>query len=105
MWYWFKLVNNENGNLLAGTHNILSRWKTYLSQLLNVHGINDVRQMLIHTAEALVHETKPFEVEIAISSLDKYTCKLPGIDQIAGEMIQAGSAILHSEIMNELIIF
>jgi hypothetical protein len=31
------LVKDENGDLLADSHNILNRWKKYFSQLLNVH--------------------------------------------------------------------
>jgi hypothetical protein len=50
------LVKDENGGLLADSQNILSRWKNYLCQLLNVHGINDVRQTEMHTFEALVPE-------------------------------------------------
>jgi hypothetical protein len=34
----------------------------------------------------------PFEVEIAIEKLKRY--KLPGIDEIAAELIQAGGNIL-----------
>jgi hypothetical protein len=34
-----KLVKDENGDLLADSHNILSRWKNYFSQLLNVHRV------------------------------------------------------------------
>jgi hypothetical protein len=30
------LVKDENGDLLADSHNVFSRWKTYFSQLLNV---------------------------------------------------------------------
>jgi hypothetical protein len=29
------LAKNENGNLLADTHDILNRWKNYLPRLLN----------------------------------------------------------------------
>jgi hypothetical protein len=32
-----KLGKDENGDLLAGSHNILIRWKNYCSQLLSVH--------------------------------------------------------------------
>jgi hypothetical protein len=32
------LVINENGHLLAESHNILNEWKNYFSQLLNMHG-------------------------------------------------------------------
>jgi hypothetical protein len=48
------LVEDENSNLLADTHNILNRWKSYFSQLLNMHNVNDARQIEIHTAEPLV---------------------------------------------------
>jgi hypothetical protein len=30
------LVKDENGDLLADFHNIVNRWKSYFSQLLNV---------------------------------------------------------------------
>jgi hypothetical protein len=62
------LVKDENGDLLAYSHCILNKWKNYLCQLLNVHGVNDVRQTEIHTAEPLVPEPSYFEVEIATES-------------------------------------
>jgi hypothetical protein len=39
------LVVAENGKLLPDSQNILNRWKKLFSQLLNVHRVNDVRQM------------------------------------------------------------
>jgi hypothetical protein len=48
------LVKDENGDLLANSHNILNRWKNYFSQLLNVCNISDVRQINVHMAEPLV---------------------------------------------------
>jgi hypothetical protein len=39
---------------------------------LNVHGVNDVRQAEMHTAEPLVPEQSAFQVELAIEKL-KYT--------------------------------
>jgi hypothetical protein len=36
-------VNDEKGDLLAESRNILNRWKNYFSQLLNVHIISDAR--------------------------------------------------------------
>jgi hypothetical protein len=45
------LVKDENGDLLADSHNILNRWKNYFSQFLNAHKFSDVRQIEIHTAE------------------------------------------------------
>jgi hypothetical protein len=59
------LVEDENGDLLADSHNILNR-------LLNVHYVSDVRQIEVHTAEPLVSGPSRLEVEIAIAKLKKY---------------------------------
>jgi hypothetical protein len=80
-------MKDENGELLANSHNILNRWKNYFSQLLNVHGISHVRQIKICTAEALVSDPSPFEAGIAYPKLKKY--KLPGSDEILAEPIEA----------------
>jgi hypothetical protein len=90
------MVKEENADLLADSHGILNRWKNYFCQLLNVHGVNDVRQTEIHTAEPLVPEPRPSEVEIAIEKLKRY--KSPGTDQIPAELIQAAGNTLRSEI-------
>jgi hypothetical protein len=58
------------------------------SQLLNVHGFNDVRQVEINTAEPLVLEPSLFEVELAIEKIKSH--KSPGIDQVPAELIKAG---------------
>jgi hypothetical protein len=55
------------------------------SQLLNVHRVSDVRQIEMHTAEPLVPDPSPFEVETAIEKLKSY--KLPGSDGIPAELI------------------
>jgi hypothetical protein len=60
------MVKEKNGNLLADSHSILNRWKNYFCHLLNVHGVNDVRQTEIHTAGPLVPEPIISEFEIAI---------------------------------------
>jgi hypothetical protein len=60
------MVKEENGDLLAYSHSILNRWKNNFCQLLNVHGVNDVRQTEIHTAEPLVPEPSCSKVQIAI---------------------------------------
>jgi hypothetical protein len=57
-----------------------------------VHRVSDVRQIEIHTAEQLVPDPSPFEVEIAIENLKWY--KSPGSDGILAELIQAGGEIL-----------
>jgi hypothetical protein len=74
----------------------LNRWKNFFNQVLNVHGVHDVRQMDIHTAEPLVVEPSLVEVEIAIGKLKSY--KSPGTDQIPAELIKAGTETLCSEI-------
>jgi hypothetical protein len=89
------LVKDENGDL-ADFHNILNRWKTNFYQLLHVHRVSDVSQIEIHTAEPLVPDPSPFELEIANAKLKSY--KLPGRDQILAELIQAGGEILRSKI-------
>jgi hypothetical protein len=50
------IVKDDKGDLVADSHSILARWRNYFSQVLNVHGINDVRKTEIHTAEPLVPE-------------------------------------------------
>jgi hypothetical protein len=36
---------DEKGDLLADSHNILNKFKRFLSHLLNVHGVSHVRQL------------------------------------------------------------
>jgi hypothetical protein len=56
-------VKDENGDLVAYSHKVLNRWKNYFCHLLYVHGINDVRHSVMHTAEPLVPEPNSLEVE------------------------------------------
>jgi hypothetical protein len=37
------IVKDEKGDLVADSHSIMGRWRNYFSQILNVHGISDVR--------------------------------------------------------------
>jgi hypothetical protein len=60
------MVKAENGDLLADSYSIWNRWKNYFCQVLNVHGVNYVRQTAVHTAEPLVPEPRSSEVEIGI---------------------------------------
>jgi len=78
--------------LVADSHSILTRWRKYFSQLLNVHGVNDVRQTQIHTAEPLVPEPSAFEVELAKSH------KSQGIDQTPTELIKVRCRTFRYEI-------
>jgi kynurenine formamidase len=63
---------------------------------LNIHGVNEVRQTEVHTAEPLVPEPSAFEFEMATVKLKRH--KSPGIDQISAELIKAGHRIILSEI-------
>jgi len=38
------VVKDEKNALITGSHSILMRWRNHLSQLLNVNGVNDIRQ-------------------------------------------------------------
>jgi hypothetical protein len=67
-----------------------------LPSAIECHRVSDVRQIEIHTAEPLVPDPSPFEVEIAIQNLKRY--KSPGSDQIPSELIKEGGEILCSKI-------
>jgi len=58
--------------LVADSRSILASWRSHFSQLLNIHGVNDVRQTELHTAEPLVPELSAFEVELAIEKLKSH---------------------------------
>jgi hypothetical protein len=60
------IIKDENGNLLADPQNVLNGWKNLFNQVLNVHGVHDVRQMDVHMTEPLVPEPSLVKVEIAI---------------------------------------
>ncbi|PNF28551.1 hypothetical protein B7P43_G12912 [Cryptotermes secundus] len=90
------LVKDENGDLLADSHNIFNRWRNYFPQLLNVHRFSDVKQTEIDTAEPSIPDPSPFEFESATAKLKRY--KSPGSDQIPAELTQAGGEILCSKI-------
>jgi hypothetical protein len=67
----YQLRNNLLKDLLADSHNIFNRWKKCFSQLLNVRRISHVRHIETHTAEPLVPDPNPVEVEIAIAMLEE----------------------------------
>jgi len=58
--------------LIAESQSIMARWRNYFSQLLIVHGVNNVRQAEIHTAEPLVPESSAFDVELDIEKLKSH---------------------------------
>jgi hypothetical protein len=82
------LVKDERGDLIADPQKILTRWKNYFCQLLNVQGPGGIRQTKIHTAEPFVPEPSATD-EVAIRKMKRY--KAPSCDQIPAELIQAGN--------------
>jgi hypothetical protein len=82
--------------LVTDYHNILARWRNHFSQLLKVHGDNEIRYTEIHTSELLVPEPSAFKVEMDIEMLKRH--KSPGVDQIPAELIKAGGRRICSEI-------
>jgi len=90
------IVKNEKGELVADSHSIVARWRNYFSQLFNVHGVKDVGQAEVHTAELLVPEPSAAEFELAIDKLKGHNS--PGVDQIPAELIKAGCRTICLEI-------
>jgi hypothetical protein len=60
--------DDEYSKLLDQRHSIWNSWKNYSCHLLNVHGIDDVRQTEMCTAKPLIPEPSS-EVAIAIEKL------------------------------------
>ena len=51
------------------------RWRNHFSQLLNVHGVIDVRQTEIHTAEAIMSKSSAESITVPIYKMgDKTDC-------------------------------
>ena len=90
------IVMYEKGYLVVESRSIVSRWTNYFSQLFNVHGVRDVGQVEIPTADPLVPEPSAFEVELAIDKVKNH--KSPGIDEIPAELIKAGGGTMCLEI-------
>ena len=81
----------------------MARWRNYFSQILNVHGVSDVKQEEIYIEEPLVPEPSGLECELAIEKLKGN--KSPGIDQIPAELIKAGGSTIFCAIHKVVIAF
>jgi hypothetical protein len=66
------IVKNGKGDLVTDSRSILVRWRNHFSELFNVHGVSDIRQTEIHTAEPLVPELSAFEFEKAVERLKRH---------------------------------
>jgi hypothetical protein len=88
-------VKDENGDLLADSHNIFNRWKNYFSQLLNVHNVSDVRKIEVaYIRLSYCTCSSHLEAETGISNLKKY--KLLYNSHTTAESIQASGETLQS---------
>jgi hypothetical protein len=63
------LIMDERGDILADPQKILTRWKNYFCQLLNVQGPGSIMQTETHTAEPFVPEPSAAENELAIRKM------------------------------------
>jgi hypothetical protein len=78
------IVKDGKGDLITDSQSILARWRNHVSQLLNVHGADAVRQRVNTYCKA----SSAFDVGMAIEKLKSY--KSSGIDQISAELIKQG---------------
>jgi len=61
--------------LVAASLGILAMWRNHFSHLLNAHGIDDVRQTEIHTAEPIVPEPSASGVKMVTEKLKRHIIK------------------------------
>ena len=90
------MEKDKNGDSVADSYSILARWRNYFSKLFNVHGVNDVRHIEIHTAEPLVSEPSAYEVELAIEKVKSH--KSPGMDQIPAALVKTEGRTIRPDI-------
>jgi hypothetical protein len=66
------IVKDEESDLVTDSHHILVMWQSHFSQIFRVHGVSDLRQTEIHTAQPLVPELCSFEVEMATEKVKNH---------------------------------
>jgi hypothetical protein len=92
-------TNTVKGDLVTDSRSILARRMNHLSQLLNVHGVNDDRQTEIQTAQPLIPKDNAVEFEMATKHTHTHTHtnthKPSNINQNQAELInhEAGNNI------------
>jgi hypothetical protein len=88
-------LGREKGDLVADSRSVLARWRNCFFQLLNVRGVNDVKQTEIQQNHKYLSQV-PHEVELAIEK--PKSLRSPGIDQIPKELMKAGGRTIGYEI-------
>jgi hypothetical protein len=58
--------------IVTNYHSILTRWRNHFSQLLNVHGVNDVGQTELHATERMVPEVSALEDDMPKENLKRH---------------------------------
>ena len=74
--------------MVADSRSIVARWRNYFSQPFTVHGVKDVWQAEMHTADPLIPEPSASEFELVIDKLKSH--KSPGIGHIPAELVKVG---------------
>ena len=74
----------------------MARWRNNFPRLLNVQGVNDIRQTEIHRPQQPVPEPCANESEMAIERIKRHTST--GIHQLPTQLIKAGCGAIRSEI-------
>ena len=82
--------------MFSDSHSILASCWDHFSQLLKVHGVNDVSQTEIHTARPLVPEPSVFEIGLDMEKLKSRIS--PDIDQVPSELTKPGGRTIRYEI-------
>ena len=62
------ILKEEKGDMITACHSIVVRWRNHFFHILNIHGVNGVRQTEIHR-EPFVPEPSAFEFELAFEKL------------------------------------
>jgi hypothetical protein len=70
--------------------------RIHSSQLFSVHGVSNVGQTEIHTAEPLVNELSAFQFGMVIEKLKRHKSQLTA--PMPAELIKAGGATIRCEI-------
>jgi hypothetical protein len=65
------LVKDE----VTDCHSILVMWQNHFFQLFSVHGVSDLREREIHTAQPVVLELSAFELEMAIEKVKSHSTR------------------------------
>jgi hypothetical protein len=65
-------VKTGKGDFVADCHSMLAASRKHFSELLNAHGVNEVRQRELYTTEPLMPEPRTFVFEMAIVKLKSH---------------------------------